>query len=727
MRQDSFWIRKKHTLCASALAIAVAAPQTSNAQLDEIIVQAQKRQESAQDVPIAVSALSADFIRETNIINIDQAIPLLAGVTGSTAGVSTTFWAIRGVSTTDFSIGSEPSVAVYLDEAYIGRNTLATGAFFDLASIEALKGPQGTLFGRNAAAGAITVRTNTPSDETSARLSVGVGDEGQRRYEAAVNLAASDGFALRAAYLGNRYEGLWTNVVTAEEGFQRGDSFRVSTRLSPSDRFEALASFNYGDQSSNINGVYNPGLSTVDPGDFFPEQIATNVPGRETLENYGGHLRLTYDLSDSISLTSISDYRQGDYTYDQDVDGSNADATIDALLGGISGGVTLNFRQEDTQAKTFSQELRLGGSSGAFDWFIGANYFFEDLEETQILDAFTTVAVPGVFTVGDLIAGDRTTLNGENNSYGIFGDARWGLTDALSVTAGLRWTYDDKAFCSEGSAGFGLIAVTTPGPICSTENWSEFTPRFVVDYRFTDDVMAYASVSRGYKAGGFNPAAIDVDADFIGDELAPFDPESNLTYELGLKSELFDRRVRFNAAAFYSDYKDIQVQTATIAGIIITNAAEAEIFGGEAELTYQINDNLTLNTSYAHVSTEYTGGGALDGNSLIYAPENTFTANFNYVQPLFGGEVSLFGLYTYQSSFFNTPDNNTTLQEPGYGLASARLAYRSGNGVWELAGRIDNLFDKEYANVRQDIGLGTGPQINRGLPRRFLVTLTLDL
>lgn len=713
---------KKKILTLEVAALTAAAllqPVTAAAQqgtLEEVMVTAQKRSQSAQDVPIAISALSSEMITDTGVDNLTQVLPMLPGVTGMTAGIATNAWAIRGISTNDWSTGSEPSVAIYIDEAYVGRNALAAGAFFDLERIEAVNGPQGTLFGRNAAAGAITMTTNKPTDDNALRLGLGVGDEGQEEYDLVANLAVTNGAALRFAYHGTRLEGLWKDVANNEDVFRDEDGFRLIGRWDVTDSFEALLTINYGEQETNMGGVYAPDISTVEPGVEFPDNIARTTLDREKNETSGVDLRLTWEFSNGMTLTSITDTRQYDYTYMQDVDASNADALIDAILATGTGGVTLEYEQEDTEGKTLSQEFRLAGNTDSLDWFLGINYFDEETDETQKVNMYDTALGLGI------LARDQNVVEGDNKALGIYGDIRWAATDALALTAGVRWTRDEKDWCTAGLAELGFIGVNTPEKICDSETWSEFTPRLVADYVVNDGTMLYGSVSRGYKAGGFNPAAADFDGDFFGDAVAAFDPETNISYEIGAKNEFLDGSMRLNAAVYFSDYEDLQVASATLGGILISNAAEAEVKGLELDWTFVPSANWTLNANYSYIDSEYTDG-VLKGNTLNYAPENSYAVSAKYDMAVGDGNIGWFALYSYQSDFFFDPTNQR--EEDGYGLLGAKVTYTPASERWEVSVSGDNLTDEDYANFRQDIGLGTGISINRGLPR--LVRLNVNV
>jgi len=706
---------------AAVIALTTCAATAHSQMLEEIVVTVQKRTESVQDVPIAISAMNQEMIVDTGVDNITQILPMLPGVTGSAAGISTNAWAIRGISTNDWSMGSEPSVAVYVDEACIGRNVLATGAFFDLAGLEVIKGPQGTLFGRNAAAGAIALTTNKPADENTLHLGIGAGNEGQRLYDIVANAALSDDFVVRFGYHGTRFDGFWEDVNNNEDAYRDEDAYRLAARWDVTDTFQALLTLNYGDQETNMNGAYSPLLSTVEPGVEYPNKVARTTLDREENETTGANLRLAWELGNNMTLISITDLRDFDYSYQQDVDGSNADATIDAILASlfgeptITGGLTLEFANPEIKGNTFGQEFRLGGSGERLDWFVGVNYFEEEVDEIQRLNAIDTALGLGTLFY------DENITKGDNESLGIFGDVRWSVTEALALTAGGRWTQDEKDWCTQGYADLGFIGVNN-GKLCDSEKWTDFSPRLVVDYQFTDDLMVYASASEGYKAGGFNPAAADYNGDFVGDAVASFDPETNTSYELGMKSEFMDGRMRLNAAVYYSDYEDLQVATATIGGILIDNASEAEVTGAEVEWTFMPGANWTLNANYSYIDGEYTDG-ELDGNVLAYAPENSYAASAKYDMGVGQSTISWFAIYTYQSDFYFDPGN--TQEEDGYGLLTARVAFVPASGSWDVALSGENLTDEEYAVARTDIGLGTGPSISQGMPRTYMLTANI--
>ena len=669
--------------------------------LEEIIVTAQKRSESVQEVPVAISAFSAEMVANTGVDTINDLIPMIPGLNGSSAGIATNAWGIRGISTNDWSAGSEPSVGVFIDDAYIGRNVLATGAFFDIAQIEVVKGPQGTLFGRNSSVGAISLTTNKPADEDSLDVGLAAGSEGQKGYNLVANMAGDNGLAVRFAYHGSRLDGIWEDVPNSRNAFTDRDDMRLSASWDVSENLDALLTYSRSDSSSNMGGTYNAGLSTVAPGQEFPDQIAKSTEDAEAAESDGISMRLVWNLGNDMTLTSITDRRSFDYSYAQDADGTADDALIDAVFAIGAGGSSLEFGNVTVQ-DSFSQEFRLNASTDNSDWFVGVSYFNEDIAESTRLDLIGTALGMAV------LAQDLTLTKGETKALGIYGDVTWSVTDQFNLTAGLRWSDDEKSWCTDGDAGIFLIAVITLEELCATQSWSEVTPRLVADYSLSDDVMLYASVSKGYKGGGFNTAAADFDGDFVGDAVAGFNPEINQAYELGLKSTMANGRMQFNAALFSNDYEDLQLLSATLGGILVENAAEADTQGLELEWTYLATENLILRANMAVLDSEFTAG-AFSGNDLPYAPGNSATVSASYQQ----GAINYFVMYTKQDDFFY--DAGNLLEEKGYALLSAKVSYAPEGSNWDMGISVQNATDEDYAAARADIGLGTA--INRGMPR----------
>ena len=654
--------------------IVITALFTANsafAQLEEVLVTAQKREQNLQDVPIAISAVNEELLEQTGVNTITEVIPMVAGLSGADYGLATNTWAIRGIGSNDWTIGSEPSVGVFIDDAYVGRNIFATSNFFDINRIEVVKGPQGTLFGRNAAAGAISLVTNKPGDGDELHLGLSMGDEGQRRYELVGNWALSDSFALRLAYQNQKWEGMWTEVNSGQEMYTESDVLRLSARWDISDNLEALFKYNKGDAETNYTSAVSILTNPAQTGVEYPDRFAINQPNFEQNKDDGFGLRLTWSLSDSLTLVSITDSRSGENDYFEDVDGTADDITIDEAVFGVPGGAVggLNIHVGlGGDADSFYQEFRLSGGSEAIDWFAGASYYSEDLDNSRWEVDYVATALG--FPVGS----QRISSRAENESMGIYGDITWQASDQLALTAGARWSSDDKDWCTNTlQDDFGEAGGPTPGELCETKEWDELTSRFIAQYNVSDDTMMFASVSQGYKGGGFNTSVADLDGDFIAETIIDFDPETSIAYELGFKSTMMEGRMQLNGSFYVIDYEALQFATLTLeTGLQIANAGDVDSRGFEIELNYAPNDSVLLMANYANSEAE-VGSGALNGQTLAYAPQATYSLGAMVDQPFASGTLNWFAMYNYTGDYFHDMDN--FLEEDGYGVMNAKVTY----------------------------------------------------
>lgn len=702
--------------------IVITALFTANsafAQLEEVLVTAQKREQNLQDVPIAISAVNEELLEQTGVNTITEVIPMVAGLSGADYGLATNTWAIRGIGSNDWTIGSEPSVGVFIDDAYVGRNIFATSNFFDINRIEVVKGPQGTLFGRNAAAGAISLVTNKPGDGDELHLGLSMGDEGQRRYELVGNWALSDSFALRLAYQNQKWEGMWTEVNSGQEMYTESDVLRLSARWDISDNLEALFKYNKGDAETNYTSAVSILTNPAQTGVEYPDRFAINQPNFEQNKDDGFGLRLTWSLSDSLTLVSITDSRSGENDYFEDVDGTADDITIDEAVFGVPGGAVggLNIPVGlGGDADSFYQEFRLSGGSEAIDWFAGASYYSEDLDNSRWEVDYVATALG--FPVGS----QRISSKAENESMGIYGDITWQASDQLALTAGARWSSDDKDWCTNTlQDDFGEAGGPTPGELCETKEWDELTSRFIAQYNVSDDTMMFASVSQGYKGGGFNTSVADLDGDFIAETIIDFDPETSIAYELGFKSTMMEGRMQLNGSLYVIDYEALQFATLTLeTGLQIANAGDVDSRGFEIELNYAPNDSVLLMANYANSEAE-VGSGALNGQTLAYAPQATYSLGAMVDQPFASGTLNWFAMYNYTGDYFHDMDN--FLEEDGYGVMNAKVTYIPSSEAWDFAIAVDNLTDQDYATLRGDFGWG--PMLHWGYKRMIRAELNM--
>jgi iron complex outermembrane receptor protein len=704
------------------ISIIIAALLTANsafAQLEEVLVTAQKREQSLQEVPIAISAVNQELLEQTGVNTITEVIPMVAGLSGADYGLATNTWAIRGIGSNDWTIGSEPSVGVFVDDAYVGRNIFATSSFFDINRIEVVKGPQGTLFGRNAAAGAISLVTNKPGDENELHLGLSMGDEGQRRYELVGNWALSDSFALRLAYQKQKWEGMWTEVNSGQDMYTESDVLRLSARWDISDNLEALFKYNRGDAETNYTSAVSILTNPAQPGVEYPDRFAINQPNFEQNKDDGFGLRLTWSLSDSLTLVSITDSRSGENDYFEDVDGTADDITIDEAVFGVPGGLVGGLDIPvglGGDADSFYQEFRLSGASETIDWFAGASYYSEDLDNSRWEVDYVATALG--FPVGS----QRISSKAENESMGIYGDITWQASEQLALTAGVRWSSDDKDWCTNTlQDDFGESGGPTPGELCEAREWDEPTSRFIAQYNVSDVTMLFASVSQGYKGGGFNTSVADLDGDFIAETIIDFDPETSTAYELGFKSTMMEGRMQLNGSFYVIDYEALQFATLTLeTGQQIGNAGDVDSRGFELDLSYAPSDGVLLMANYANSEAE-VASGMLDGQTLAYAPKQTYSLGAMVDQPLGSGTLNWFAMYNYTGDYFHDMDN--LLEEDGYGVMNAKISYIPSSEAWDFAIAVDNLTDKDYATLRGDFGWG--PMLHWGYKRMIRAELNM--
>ncbi len=588
---------KKYAGKSAVLAAAIAVPAPAAlAQLEEVIVTAQKREEGLQDVPIAVQAfttegldrLSAQDIGDLNFFTPNVAIP---------RGSNQPNYKIRGLGTSEFGVGGDPVVGVYLDGVYIARSGGSKVAFNDIERIEILNGPQGTLFGRNAASGAIQYVTNKPGLEQEGWVKATAGNYHRYQLEGVYNLPLTDEVFWRFGGLYNERGGYIDNDFTGDDHqYQKNGSLNSSLRWQPGEELDIIWRVEYDEIDQDSKGVTSAvyGPNRFDGGDF--ENTTTNRRLTENRELFGTSLHVVYDLP-WAAFTSISSYR----TYETE-NPENQDGWIDPTFE------FNDFNAEDNEQ--WSQEFRF---SGALDerllWTVGANYFKETAKQTSGITLNTLavdrviveaniglpydtalergqgydiawtvppfVGLPRAFETGAdaLLAdfyGEFIDVQGDYESWAVFADFTFDITDSLALTAGGRYTEDSKDFSrlvqlNEHALWFAFTptfldrngqwiaegSVDSIGKVRQDDEWNEFTPRVVFDWAVTDDVMVYMSWAEGYNSGGFNSASLTHND-------PAYDPANVENLEFGIKSSWLDDTLRINAAYFDYTYENLQ-------------------------------------------------------------------------------------------------------------------------------------------------------------------------
>lgn len=682
-----------------------AAAQSGGPQVADILVTARKREESLQDVPIAITAYDGDAIREAQISDLSEFAGRTPSFTFQTQSSLEQEAFIRGVGTVRLnSATADPSIGLFLNEVYIGRRGSATPPIFDLERVEILRGPQGTIFGKNVVGGAISLVTAAPSFTTGAGGYIAVGTRGTVQAEGYSTGALSDTIAARAAFYTNHHDGFSRNVVNGQE-LDDLESYgaRFSLLAQPASGLTInivadMSRDNGGGQARHaVDDPTRPGIGPITTGQISKDPRTTETPYFQfnRRETYGLTGRIDYEAGFG-TLTYLSAIRFGDSAqrYSQAGAGSPPSFT-DSLL----------TQYEDYQGLT--QELRLASNStGPLRWLAGVYYLREETDRSSRNTARSFLP-GGPGSTRDSLDGDNIFDQvGVAQNYAAFGELSYAITPQLTVSAGGRYTIDHKQMVASAR----ILSLGLPGDLLSPaplreeyaidvdNTWREFTPRLAVEFKATRDILFYASAARGFKGGGWQSATPDE-----ATALRPFDPETAWNYEIGMKSDFFDRRVRLNLSAFQLDFKDLQVEQLddVLLTTVVANAANAKIRGIEGELTVAVTQGLTLSGSGSIIDAKYLDyideGRNLDftGNKLPRTSDFQYSVAADYATPV-GNDLTAKAHvdYVYQDSFFYGPDN--TNSEPGYGLVNARIGIGAADDGWAVSLWAKNLTNKLY-------------------------------
>jgi len=675
-------------LVAGTISLAAPGAFAQSVLQDTIVVTAQKRDQDQQDVGIAVMAYSGEQLRE---LGFTDSIDLIAQTPGLDAagfgGGAIPSFNIRGVGQNDFAANQEAPVALYIDETYQSSNVTTYFSLFDIERAEVLRGPQGTLFGRNSTGGLVHYLTVKPSQEAEAFIDVTAGEQGRVFLQGAAGGGLSDTVSTRVSFAFNRSNGLLENDIG--ENAMRPENFAIRGQLlfEPTDTLSALLKVQYGEENGAPNG-YSLGLPSFNPTDFLgnvdadgdPFTISTDFDFFKNSEVFEVTGTLNWDLG-FAQLTSVTNFQDISDLY-----GEDADVTDDSQF---------NYTQ-GTDIQQFSQEVRLSFDGERHRSVLGL-YFL------NIDGSFSNQQFGELFFGPDIF---ETLSEQDTTTIAVFAQTEYDLTDQLALTLGARFNHDKKDFELESTDfGFPLFV--------DTIEESDWSGKVQLDYRPTDGVLLYAGVSRGIKLGGFNfpltPLAV---ADL------PFDSETLWAYEVGAKTELGDR-ARLNLSAFYYDYNDYQAYNIDAFFNTLLFNADAEFFGGEIEFVANPIDGLDILLGGSWTDTEVTGLPT-DLNTLdpiTFAPAANFPTGVETAPVI--PEFSLNGLVRYswtmfggsmavQSDFFWKDDHKFNLAvsevtlEDAYAVLNASIRYTSESGRWSASVFGQNLTDTRYRRFAID-------------------------
>jgi len=694
----------------AALGLAIATPsalaQEDNraSTLEEVIVTAQRREESLQDAPISLAALNYGRLEAmgfTNLSDLQSSVPNLSMREMPSSKTAVRNF-IRGVGNNDAQLTQDPAVGVYLDGIYIARSTGLIMDLADVERVEVLRGPQGTLYGRNATGGAINIVSQKPKGEWGFKQKVTLGNYDAWRSETTIDLPEWANISTKFTYVRGAADG-WVDNHGAGVDPNEEDrtAWRLALRFTPTENFTVDYSYDHSEMDygtiyyQTINQPYAGSPYTALPWSHSRmEDFTPSEPFQESNFDIDGHgLTIEWALSDALTFKSLTGYRELNEHLYQDY---SANPIIPRLF---------QNNPYDTDQDQFSQEFQLSGTMGRFD-YIGGLYYFEENGEEVTTD-YISLEVPPFLPFGAYLLQSRDTeaTNEASAVYGQFSYRPGILDDRLKLTVGLRYSEDKREIDSSRLAALDFV---TFDHAKASHKWDHLSGTAVVSYDIDDQQSAYLKFAQGYRTGGFNGRATRAEA-----VRTPIDEETVDSWELGYKSEWLDRRLRANIALYYMDYDDIQLSFAAVmdpSDVRFFNAGTAEIKGAELDLTAVPVEGLQLGIQYAYLDSEITDvinpfTNQPDNGKYVLpsAPENTFTATLDYALPSTAiGNPSLNLGYSWRdesavsAAIYATPEGIIE----SYGLFNARFSLdaiplvKTGDLSVAIWGR--NLADEEY-------------------------------
>lgn len=704
---------------ATAAAPAAKVDQANEDRVQDIVVTAQRRKERLQDVPIATTVVGADRTVASRITESSQIASLVPNlqINGSFAAIPKI--TLRGIGTNDFVPNLNPAVGTYVDDVYMGLAIGQNFQLFDLDRVEVLRGPQGTLYGKNTTGGAIKYVTRKPesTDGQSYALAT-IGNYNRFELETGLNLPISSAWSARVSGVMRRADGyIWNPILNRDENWVDAWATRGQLRYNPSAATDILIQAYYS--KSKADGVIRrlegplPGGTDILGNTSPPYRISINgTPGYENVEQHG--VNLIANIGTPIGqLSSISSYEH--VVRDEFDDSDNGPRDL----------VTVRYY---TKAWSAGQELRLSGDAGPLKWSLGGQYYHEQFDNFFDLDFFpcTADANPCVFNPNGValpagyigftqfpniptfaaegIVGLPIATSGKypwsqtNDSYALFTDSTLSLTSRLKVIAGVRWSSETRHFSGKShlyptlapQAAVGLFPSGFPS-VNLRKSWNNVSGRFVLDYKPTNDQLFYLSYSTGFRSGNFNSGAYT--------SLAAIsqivNPEQVKSFELGAKTQWLDHRVQANLALFYMKYDNLQVSVFRNATSLLTNAAKADVKGGEFELVATPVHGLNLRAAIGYLDAKYTNFiynqsplVDLSGNTLVNAPRWTSTLSVDYEAQLDSRTTfKIGGDLRSQSKVYFTVFNEDAMSQDAYSILNLRVGL-----AWPASGLSATIF-----------------------------------
>ena len=715
-----------------------AAPAGTKAtQLDEVTVTARRRSESIQDVPVAVSAFGEEQIKDlqaSTVEGLQGAVPNMNIAQGRGSANSVNVF-IRGIGQPDALQTFDPGVGMYVDDVYYSRINGALFSLFDIQQLEVLRGPQGTLYGKNSTGGAIKLTTKNPFYNEGGAVEVTAGDYGRLEGRFYVSGKLSDTIAASIAGAKITNDGYVKDAVSGKRyNDDDTEALRAKLAFQPTDNFSAVLSLDTTKQDAALTlgrpmapllqtSLAPAGVIVLQPGETgeWNRRAQTSFQNGEGqyLKHSGASLSMNWDINEQFTLKSISSYRKLKTESYIDIDASEYE------LGDVL--VALDQNQK-------SQEFQLHYDNGSnLHATFGAYYMKENVpsyQEAYADDLFSFLGgkVPFLRTIDD----DLTTT-----STAAFAHVNWEFVPTWTVAAGVRWTKDKKDYDRSTSTFWGAPFASLNGTVAfdAKASWTAVTPSISLQKEFSDNLMGYVSANRGFKSGGFNGRANTV----YDTQHAKFDPEYVWTYELGLKGSSADHRLRGTATAFYSNYSDFQARVSQDVGTFpVLNAAKLNIKGIELEGSALLGESTTLSAQLGWMDAKYDSfedfrldpsyagyDPTVNHDHVPFSPDVTARVALQHVFSLgdngsltFGGDVS------YRSETWLSVDNRKVLSQDAYTLLGAYGVWDSSQLTWQVRAGVRNLTDKQYKTEGQEFAsVGNIQTAYYGLPRNWYVSV----
>ncbi len=698
---------------ASFYSILFGSTSAIAAQLEEIIVTAQKRAQNLNDVGIAVTAFSGDEIRRLGFnepVDLASQTPNLN--INNTFGNGIANVSIRGIGLNDYAVNNNPAAGIYTDEVYLVSPAMLNFQLFDLERVEVLKGPQGTLYGKNTTAGTVKFVSQKPSDETEGYLTVDYGRYKKLAIEGALGGELTPGLNARVAVQSvQQDEGHQYNRTTDEDV---SEIDRISWRLVvdwlPSEDLEVSLNL-HGGRDKSDSALFNIN-NALDPTDdaFFADvySSAGAAPIGQDIDSNGGSLVVNWSLNDQWSITSVTGYEEYSRFFQEDRDGS-----VLVHLDGFY----------DNEIDQFSQELRATYLGEKLIVIMGVFYGNDEVDTRDQFDATDLLPLFGLG--GSTAVGNFYSQ--ETDSKALFLHTEWDVNDMVKLNVGIRYTSDEKEFSNAftftvnpdlvtGGGGLcpllpagnlGVVSVSDGvqvacfSPVENDYDVSNVSGKIGVDYIGFENTLIYASVSTGFKSGGFQGQLTFNPADLAG-----FDEENLIAYEMGFKKQFSNNPVQLNGAVFFYDFEDLQFygplfdsEFGPLFGI--ANAGDAEVTGAELELTWAASEGLDIKVGVGYLDTEITDSvlpGVVEGSELPNSPELNFNTQINYQWNIGGNLVGDFLIATsYKDDVsYDVVRQPTATLEDGYWLTNARIGISGADGKWSTYLWGKNIGDEEF-------------------------------